>query len=136
MTIEQPTSRDVGAQKMICQHGAHGFSWASTVRSCNACDGDAGLYVPDVSMETQAIVKGDSLIDAIGAASILAKVLRDNEMDEMDALYPGYGFAKHKGYPTAFHRNALMELGPCDIHRRSYAPVMAALAPGLVSMRT
>ena len=87
-----------------------------------------GLYIPQVSMPCKAIVKGDSLIGEIGAASILAKVLRDDEMDEMDALYPGYGFAQHKGYPTAFHRNALLELGPCEIHRRSYAPVAAALA--------
>lgn len=86
-----------------------------------------GLYIPHVSMPAEAIVKGDGLIGEIGAASILAKVLRDAEMEEMDALYPGYGFAQHKGYPTAFHRNALQALGPCEIHRRSYAPVMAAL---------
>jgi len=86
-----------------------------------------GLYIPDVSMPCQAIVKGDSLVMEIGAASILAKVLRDNEMDEMDALYPGYGFSLHKGYPTALHRAALQELGPCAIHRLSYAPVAAAL---------
>lgn len=92
-----------------------------------------GLYIPQVAMPCEAIVKGDSLIDAIGAASILAKVLRDEEMEEMDSLYPGYGFSLHKGYPTAFHRHALQELGPCDIHRRSYAPVAAALLPRLVN---
>lgn len=84
-----------------------------------------GLYTPSVMIPCDAIVKGDSLVTAIGAASILAKVLRDAEMDEMDALYPGYGFALHKGYPTALHRAALKELGPCAIHRRSYAPVAA-----------
>ena len=84
-----------------------------------------GLYTPSVTMPCEAIVKGDSLIVAIGAASILAKVLRDGEMEEMDALYPGYGFALHKGYPTAMHRAALKQLGPCAIHRRSYAPVAA-----------
>ena len=84
-----------------------------------------GLYVPQVAMPCQAIVKGDSLVMEIGAASILAKVLRDNEMEEMDALYPGYGFSKHKGYPTATHRAALQALGPCVIHRLSYAPVAA-----------
>lgn len=83
-----------------------------------------GLYTPDVSIPCEAIVKGDSLIMEIGAASILAKVLRDEEMEAMDLLYPGYGFAGHKGYPTKQHRDALMILGPCDIHRRSYAPVM------------
>lgn len=85
-----------------------------------------GLYVPDVSMPCQPFVNGDSLIAEIGAASILAKVLRDAEMQEMDALYPGYGFGMHKGYPTALHRAALHELGPCPIHRMSYAPVAAA----------
>ncbi len=86
-----------------------------------------GLYIPQVSMPCRAIVKGDSLITEIGAASILAKVMRDNEMDDMDALYPGYGFAAHKGYPTAVHRAALQTLGPCAIHRLSYAPVAAAV---------
>ena len=84
-----------------------------------------GLYTPSVMMPCEAIVKGDSLIVAIGAASILAKVLRDAEMEEMDIIYPGYGFALHKGYPTAVHRAALQQLGPCMIHRRSYAPVAA-----------
>ncbi len=87
-----------------------------------------GLYIPHVSMPCHAIVKGDALIAEIGAASILAKVLRDAEMEDMDILYPGYGFSLHKGYPTAFHRNALQALGPCAIHRRSYAPVAAMMA--------
>lgn len=86
-----------------------------------------GLYIPQVSIPCRAIVKGDSLIAEIGAASILAKVLRDEEMDQMDELYPGYGFSQHKGYPTATHRAALKALGPCRIHRRSYAPVAEAL---------
>lgn len=91
-----------------------------------------GLYVPEVSMPCKAIVKGDSLITEIGAASILAKVLRDEEMEVMDALYPGYGFALHKGYPTAQHRAALQKLGACAIHRRSYAPVAATLTSGVL----
>jgi len=53
----------------------------------------------------------------------LAKVLRDEEMEALDVIYPGYGFAGHKGYPTVAHREALVRLGPCRIHRRSYAPV-------------
>ena len=85
-----------------------------------------GLYTPEVAMPCQAIVRGDRLVLEIGAASILAKVMRDEEMEAMDLLYPGYGFALHKGYPTALHRAALVNLGPCDIHRRSYAPVAAA----------
>ncbi len=84
-----------------------------------------GLYIPKVSVPCEAIVNGDSLIIEIGAASILAKVLRDEEMDRMEELYPMYGFAQHKGYPTAAHRLALKTYGPCAIHRRSYAPVRA-----------
>lgn len=86
-----------------------------------------GLHVPKLSMPSEAIVKGDSLIPAISAASILAKVLRDEEMDELDKIYPGYGFSDHKGYPTVAHREALIRLGPCPIHRRSYAPVAALI---------
>jgi len=86
-----------------------------------------GLYTPSVLMPCKAIVKGDSLIYQIAAASILAKVARDAEMLAMDSLYPGYQFAAHKGYPTAAHRAALSNLGACPIHRRSYAPVAAVL---------
>ena len=87
-----------------------------------------GIHLPQLSIPCKAIVQGDSLIPAISAASILAKVLRDEEMEQMDLLYPGYGFASHKGYPTSAHRKALIELGPCPIHRRSYAPVAELLA--------
>ena len=69
---------------------------------------------------SRTVVKGDSLSANIAAASILAKVSRDRVMLEMDALYPGYGFAQHKGYPTAAHYEALKKLGPCPIHRRSF----------------
>lgn len=86
-----------------------------------------GLYVPELSMPCKAIVQGDSLVPEISAASILAKVLRDEEMEQFDIIYPGYGFADHKGYPTAAHREALIRLGPCSIHRTSYAPVAALL---------
>lgn len=87
-----------------------------------------GLFTPDVMSPCQAIVKGDSLVAVIGAASILAKVARDEEMEEWDRHFPGYGFAQHKGYPTAMHRAALNALGPCAIHRRGFAPVAAAYA--------
>lgn len=86
-----------------------------------------GLYVPELSVPCEAIVQGDSLVPEISAASILAKVLRDEEMEEFDQIYPGYGFASHKGYPTVAHREALIRLGPCPIHRRSYAPVAALI---------
>ena len=72
---------------------------------------------------SRAIVRGDSLVAAIAAASILAKVTRDREMTALEADYPGYGFAQHKGYPTKKHLAALQLLGPCAIHRRSFAPV-------------
>lgn len=87
-----------------------------------------GLFVPQVDIPCKAIVDGDGLIPSIGAASILAKVLRDQEMIEMDKIYPGYGFAAHKGYATKAHRDALLELGPCPIHRKNYAPVTELLA--------
>jgi ribonuclease HII len=86
-----------------------------------------GLFIPAISMPCQAIVNGDLLHANIAAASILAKVARDVEMVEMDRRYPGYGFASHKGYATVLHKKALLQLGPCPIHRRSFAPVKALL---------
>ena len=82
-----------------------------------------GNRCPELNCSVESIVKGDALVAAIGAASILAKVTRDTLMIEMDDRYPGYGFAKHKGYPTKQHTEALARLGVCEIHRRSYAPV-------------
>ncbi len=87
-----------------------------------------GNKCPNVPYPVEAIVKGDTLVEAISAASIIAKVARDTEMVQLDAEYPGYGLAKHKGYPTAMHRQALIELGVTTIHRRSYKPVRDALA--------
>lgn len=86
-----------------------------------------GNRCPSLPMAAQSVVKGDSLVAEISAASILAKVTRDREMAELDALYPGYGFAKHKGYPTPLHREKLAFLGPTPFHRRSFAPVRQAL---------
>ncbi|MCL1805235.1 MAG: ribonuclease HII [Clostridiales bacterium] len=68
----------------------------------------------------EAIIKGDAKAACISAASILAKTCRDRQMEEWDRLYPAYGFKQHKGYPTAAHRKAVIELGPCPIHRRSF----------------
>ena len=73
------------------------------------------------------VVKGDSLSLSIAAASILAKTARDRLMIEMDATYPGYGFASHKGYNAPLHQKALQTLGPCPEHRRSWAPIKALL---------
>ena len=80
----------------------------------------------DLSVE--AVVGGDASVPAIGAASILAKTWRDAWMERLEPRYPGYGFAQHKGYPTAAHRAALRTLGPCAVHRRSFAPVAELLA--------
>lgn len=86
-----------------------------------------GFYVPGLPMQTLAIWKGDQVAQCIAAASIVAKVRRDRLMIELDAKYPGYGFAVHKGYVTKLHTERLMELGPCQIHRLSYANVQRAL---------
>ncbi|PCI13156.1 MAG: ribonuclease HII [Thiotrichales bacterium] len=82
-----------------------------------------GNQCPTISYPVEAIVKGDALIPAIGAASILAKVARDRELILLDEQYPQYGFAKHKGYPTKAHFSALEAHGVSPVHRRSFAPV-------------
>lgn len=86
-----------------------------------------GNKVPKWPYKAEAVVKGDSRVPAIAAASILAKVTRDREMVAFDSVYPGYGMAGHKGYPTKVHMEALQRLGVTPIHRRSYAPVRAML---------
>ncbi len=86
-----------------------------------------GNKLPKWNYTAEAVVKGDSRVAAISAASILAKVVRDREMVEMDKLYPGYGLADHKGYPTKVHMDALDKLGITPIHRTSYAPVRAKI---------
>ncbi len=88
-----------------------------------------GRFVPTTEIPCRAIVHGDALEPVISAASILAKVARDALMCQFDERYPGYGFSRHKGYPTAAHRAALALLGPCAVHRRSFAPVRAVLGP-------
>ena len=87
-----------------------------------------GNRCPALDYPSQAVIKGDSLVPAISAASIIAKVSRDREMVELDAEYPGYGLARHKGYPSKLHLEALRTLGVTPIHRRSYAPVRRLLA--------
>ena len=82
-----------------------------------------GNRSPILPCETRWIIKGDQTEPAISAASIIAKVTRDREMVELDAAYPQYGFAKHKGYPTEMHVDALEKYGVTPVHRRSYAPV-------------
>lgn len=88
---------------------------------------DGNKLPQDLPCRGRAIVGGDALEPAIGAASILAKVSRDRLMVAMDVVHPGYGFAVHKGYPTSAHLAALQQLGPCAQHRRSFAPVRLLL---------
>lgn len=101
------------------------------VESLAACPSEVlvdGLHCPNLAISCRAIVKGDSKIAEISAASILAKTARDAEMRQMHRLYPQYGFDKHKGYPTAMHLEALRRHGASDIHRKSFAPVKLAMA--------
>ncbi|WP_038910464.1 ribonuclease HII [Dickeya dadantii] len=86
-----------------------------------------GNRCPSLPMPSQAVVKGDSRVAEISAASILAKVTRDREMEVLDQQFPEYGFAQHKGYPTAYHLEKLATLGATLHHRRSFAPVKRAL---------
>jgi ribonuclease HII len=83
--------------------------------------------IPECPCPQRGIIKGDMLSASIAAASLIAKTTRDAQMMELDQLYPGYGLASHKGYPTPAHYRALRELGPLPIHRRSFAPIRRAL---------
>lgn len=87
-----------------------------------------GNRCPDWVWPSRAIVRGDTKIPAISAASIVAKVTRDREMQQLEEVYPGYGFASHKGYGTRQHLRAIKHLGPCPVHRRSFGPVAECLA--------
>jgi ribonuclease HII len=86
-------------------------------------------FIPlkECSLPFLPVIKGDTLSYSIAAASIIAKVTRDRLMEQADVLYPGYSFAQNKGYPTAQHLAQLQSLGPCSIHRRSFAPVQQAI---------
>ena len=85
----------------------------------------AGMPCP-----VETVIGGDGKVAAIAAASILAKTVRDRLMIELDGVYPGYGFASHKGYNAPVHQAALRSLGPCPAHRRTWAPIRALLAQG------
>jgi ribonuclease HII len=86
-----------------------------------------GNRAPQLVCQVRTVVRGDASVQAISAASILAKVARDAMLTDLDSLYPGYGFAVHKGYPTAVHLRALEDLGPTPVHRRSFGPVKRLL---------
>lgn len=85
-----------------------------------------------LAIPAEMIIKGDALVSSIAAASIIAKTARDAWMVDLDAQFPGYGFARHKGYGSPQHLRALAELGPCPEHRRSFAPIAALSQPRLV----
>lgn len=87
-----------------------------------------GNRLPDWEHRALAVVRGDACVPEIGAASIVAKVRRDAEMQALDRRWPGYGFGAHKGYPTRAHLDALRRLGPTPLHRRSFRPVREAMA--------
>lgn len=84
---------------------------------------DGRQIIPGLAVDQEAVVGGDALYPAISAASIVAKVVRDRIMDAWDRAYPEYGFAQHKGYGTRRHVSALIQWGPCSLHRRTFAPV-------------
>ena len=90
-----------------------------------------GNRCPQWKYPSQAVVKGDSLVPSISAASIIAKVSRDREMQELDRRYPGYGFARNMGYPTPEHLAALKSLGATPAHRRTFGPVAQVLKAAL-----
>ena len=87
-----------------------------------------GNYAFALPCPVKTVIGGDGICSSIAAASILAKVARDRLMAQMDEVYPGYGFAAHKGYRAQRHADALLELGPCPIHRMAWAPIRLALA--------
>ena len=89
---------------------------------------DGNRIPSELTIRAEAVIKGDDRVACISAASIIAKVARDHEMVEMDSVYPGYGLAKHKGYPTKVHIEALHKLGVTEIHRRTFGPVKKVLA--------
>lgn len=88
---------------------------------------DGNQLIPNFSHPQECVIGGDGTVKSIAAASIVAKVTRDRMMDEFEQTYPGYGFAKHKGYGTKVHMDALRHLGPCPIHRMSFKPVLLSI---------
>jgi len=88
---------------------------------------DGNKEIPNLSIEQYPVIGGDKLVKSISAASIVAKVTRDRIMEQMHEKYPNYGLDKHKGYGTKVHMQALIEFGPCPIHRKSFAPVKKSL---------
>ena len=118
---KQGLTEDVADDQQAMQRAVAGLSMTPELVFID------GNRCPRLPMEARAVVKGDSLVAAISAASILAKVTRDAEMTELDSRHPEYGFARHKGYPTAEHLAILAERGPLPEYRQSFKPVRRAL---------
>ena len=91
-----------------------------------------GTHIPSWNYSAEAIIRGDSMIAEIAAASIVAKVSRDNEMVKQGDVFPEYGFSSNKGYPTKAHLKAIHKFGPCEIHRHSFAPISKLLKLSLI----
>lgn len=111
------------ATHLAMRRAVAALSLSGTLPAAILIDGDDP---PMMDVPTRALVRGDGRAFSIAAASILAKVTRDRMMVELDAAHPGYGFARHKGYGTVQHSQALLRLGPSPVHRASFAPVAAA----------
>ncbi len=120
----------------IDKHGIQSANYAAMARAVQALDPPAdfllvdGFEIRGCPLPQKKIIKGDARSLSIAAASIIAKVTRDRIMTELDARYTGYGFAKHKGYATPEHLEALGRLGPCPAHRKSFAPLTDLAPPG------
>jgi len=112
----------IRARQLAMKRAVEGLPRAAEYLLVDAWD------VPEVAVPQMCVIKGDAECASIMAASVVAKVYRDRLMIDYDRQYPGYGFALHKGYATAAHKRALLELGPSPIHRMSWAPIRAVLA--------
>jgi len=112
----------IRARQLAMKRAVEGLPRAAEYLLVDAWD------VPEVAVPQMCVIKGDAECASIMAASVVAKVYRDRLMIDYDRKYPGYGFALHKGYATAAHKRALLELGPSPIHRMSWAPIRAVLA--------
>ncbi|MDA9832126.1 ribonuclease HII [Gammaproteobacteria bacterium] len=129
ITQNHDWSFSVVTSREIDEYNIHQASLLAFQRAVSALNADIeqvlvdGVHLPNWSYQSSAIIKGDEKIAAISAASIIAKVVRDRMMVGLDTLYPHYGFAKHKGYPTKAHLAALDQHGPILSHRVSYQPV-------------